>query len=95
MVIDGKNTICEKFWGKKEREFERDEREMREEGEMRENGVGRPFLFFSHQPGHAGAQRAVLKCDQVPNSSFCCSGIARLPKLVFLPFLISNASQVR
>ena len=34
VVINGKNTICKKFCGKKERQFEKDKREMREEGEM-------------------------------------------------------------
>ena len=46
MVLHGINTICEKFWGKKDKEFERDERETKEEGEMREKGAGSPFLFF-------------------------------------------------
>ena len=70
------------FWEKKERVRERcerdkrggrDERETREEGEMRESS---PLLFFSHRPRHAGEQRAVFECGQVPDSSFRCPGSA-------------------
>ena len=58
VVIDGKNTICEKFWGKKEREFEKDERETREEGEMREKEAGSPHLFFLADLGTLERKRA-------------------------------------
>ena len=46
MVIDGKNTICDKFLGKeRERELE-GEKETRGEREKRENGAGSPVFIF-------------------------------------------------
>ena len=48
VVIDGKNTICEKFGGRKEREKVRGRREERERRErVRDLGLEAPFLFFS------------------------------------------------
>ena len=58
-------------WGKK--------RERAQRREMRENGAGSPLLFFSHRPGHVGAQVVMLEHGKVPDPSFrCCRSTLEL-----------------
>ena len=63
MIKCGKNTICEKFRGRKEREIQINERDERE------RGAGSPLLFFSRRPRYAGEQGVALKRGGVPDFS--------------------------
>ena len=68
-------------------------------------GLEAPFYFFLIDLDMLECRGLRSECDQVPNSSFCCprsslereaahsSMAATLLKLVFLPLLISNATQ--
>ena len=68
MVIDGKNTICEKFGGRKERENSREKKGTRDERESERFGAG-SLIFFSRRSRHAGAQGVALERDRVPDLS--------------------------